>query len=249
MSTAADAAIASGCALTAGPLPAPGTLPEPYPFESIAPAREGFVERDGVRSWYAQFGDDRAVARVRAGLPDRQRAPAARRRSLAGAALPRRRRRPARQRPLGPADLAGALHLRPLLRRLRRRARPARGRPRRGRRHLGGDDDGAARCRRAARARLAPGHRRRLRRAADRQRGRARGTCEKTSARMRADWPAYLDEFFGIVFSEPHSTKPYEDGVLQRHASRRPDRRDGPGGLVRHRPARARAGRCAARRS
>ncbi|MDQ6683778.1 MAG: alpha/beta fold hydrolase, partial [Pseudomonadota bacterium] len=31
--------------------------------------------------------------------------------------------------------------------------------------------------------------------------------------RMRADWPAYLDEFFSIVFTEPHSTKPYEDGV------------------------------------
>ena len=37
---------------TAGPLPAPGTLPEPYPFETITPLREGFVERQGVRSWY-----------------------------------------------------------------------------------------------------------------------------------------------------------------------------------------------------
>ena len=32
---------------------------------------------------------------------------------------------------------------------------------------------------------------------------------------MRADWPAYLDEFFGICFSEPHSTKPFEDGVVR----------------------------------
>ena len=32
--------------------------------------------------------------------------------------------------------------------------------------------------------------------------------------RMRADWPAYLDEFFTVCFSEPHSTKPYEDAVL-----------------------------------
>ncbi len=32
-------------------------------------------------------------------------------------------------------------------------------------------------------------------------------------ARMHADWPAYLDWFFNIVFTEPHSTKPYEDAV------------------------------------
>lgn len=31
--------------------------------------------------------------------------------------------------------------------------------------------------------------------------------------RMRADWPAYLDWFFSTVFTEPHSTKPFEDGV------------------------------------
>ena len=43
-------------ALSVGPLPAEGTLPEPYPYDSIAPAREGLVERDGVRSWYAQYG-------------------------------------------------------------------------------------------------------------------------------------------------------------------------------------------------
>jgi predicted glycosyltransferase len=31
---------------------------------------------------------------------------------------------------------------------------------------------------------------------------------------MRADWPGYLDWFFGsLVFTEPHSTKPYEDAV------------------------------------
>ncbi|MEJ5990646.1 alpha/beta fold hydrolase [Ramlibacter sp. PS3R-8] len=33
-------------------------------------------------------------------------------------------------------------------------------------------------------------------------------------ARMRADWPAYLDEFFGLCFPEAHSTKPFEDGVI-----------------------------------
>ena len=31
--------------------------------------------------------------------------------------------------------------------------------------------------------------------------------------RMVADWPGYLEKFFSICFTEPHSTKAYEDGV------------------------------------
>jgi pimeloyl-ACP methyl ester carboxylesterase/predicted glycosyltransferase len=30
---------------------------------------------------------------------------------------------------------------------------------------------------------------------------------------MRDNWPEYLHSFFSIVFTEPHSTKPFEDGV------------------------------------
>ncbi len=30
---------------------------------------------------------------------------------------------------------------------------------------------------------------------------------------LRSDWPAYIDWFMSIIFNEPHSTKPYEDGV------------------------------------
>ncbi len=44
-------------ALTVGELPAPGTLPVPYPYETVEPHQQGFVERGGVRSWYAQYGD------------------------------------------------------------------------------------------------------------------------------------------------------------------------------------------------
>lgn len=33
-------------------------------------------------------------------------------------------------------------------------------------------------------------------------------------ATMRADWPAYLHDFFSRCFNEPHSTKPHEDAVL-----------------------------------
>jgi predicted glycosyltransferase len=30
---------------------------------------------------------------------------------------------------------------------------------------------------------------------------------------MRSDWPSYLESFFASVLTEPHSTKPFEDGV------------------------------------
>lgn len=43
---------------TVGPLGEPGRLPEPHPFETVTPRREGFVERGGVKSWYAQYGDE-----------------------------------------------------------------------------------------------------------------------------------------------------------------------------------------------
>ena len=52
--------------------------------------------------------------------------------------------------------------------------------------------------------------------------------------RMRDDWPAYLDEFFAIVFSEPHSTKPYDDGVRTTEARPMgpPSRWDSPAGCT-----------------
>jgi len=42
----------------AGALPEPGRLDagSGRPFETIEPAHEGFVERDGVRLWYAVWG-------------------------------------------------------------------------------------------------------------------------------------------------------------------------------------------------
>jgi len=40
-----------------GPLPEPGRLPPGPPFETVRPAREGHVERQGVRSWYAVWGE------------------------------------------------------------------------------------------------------------------------------------------------------------------------------------------------
>ncbi len=37
--------------------------------------------------------------------------------------------------------------------------------------------------------------------------------------RMRDDWPGYVDAFMARIFSEPHSTKPHEDGVRYGWAS------------------------------
>ena len=42
-----------------GSLPEPGQIPDPdsYPFETVQPSSDGFVERDGVRIYYAVWGD------------------------------------------------------------------------------------------------------------------------------------------------------------------------------------------------
>src|SRR4051812_21774463 len=39
--------------------------------------------------------------------------------------------------------------------------------------------------------------------------------AEREAAAIRDDFPAYLDGFFDWLFAEPHSTKQYEDGLLQ----------------------------------
>jgi pimeloyl-ACP methyl ester carboxylesterase/predicted glycosyltransferase len=45
--------------LIAGPLPAPGSVPdaEASPYETVQPAQQGFIDRDGVKVWYAVWGD------------------------------------------------------------------------------------------------------------------------------------------------------------------------------------------------
>src|SRR5690606_8048147 len=42
-----------------GPLAEGGRLPDgdPYPFGTVTPVREGYVERDGVRCWYGVWGE------------------------------------------------------------------------------------------------------------------------------------------------------------------------------------------------
>ena len=65
---------------------------------------------------------------------------------------------------------------------------------------------------------------------------------------MRSDWPAYLDWFLSTVFNEPHSTKPYEDGVHYGWATTARVAGLVPQRLAGQRRARAGAARAAARR-
>lgn len=45
--------------LVAGPLPEPGTVPAAAasPYDTVQPVHEGFIDRDGVKIWYAVWGD------------------------------------------------------------------------------------------------------------------------------------------------------------------------------------------------
>jgi pimeloyl-ACP methyl ester carboxylesterase/UDP:flavonoid glycosyltransferase YjiC (YdhE family) len=196
----------------AGPLPAPGTLPQPYPYETVTPRREGFVERDGVKSWYAQYGDDGPWL---AFAPIFQ---------IANSHI-----------------LRGVLpwlsqHYRVVVMDLRGNGRSDR--PDTPQQysfdHYYADFvavldrlevDRAAVVGISATAmtaiRLAHAQPQRVshlllvggwveRRIASPA---AAEAVQQHLQKMRADWPAYLEEFFSICFTEPHSTKPFEDAV------------------------------------
>jgi pimeloyl-ACP methyl ester carboxylesterase/predicted glycosyltransferase len=202
-------------ALAAGPLPPARTLPDPYPYETIEPVRQGFVERGGVRSWYAQYGDSGPWL---AFAPIYQ---------IANSYM-----------------LRGVLpwlaqHFRVMVMDLRGNGRSDR--PQRPEDysfdHYHADFlavldrleiASTAVVGISATAMCA------IRLAAEQpQRVSHLITCggwvtmrvgndpariaavEHARRSMQDDWPGFLDDFFGKVFSEPHSTKPYEDAVLR----------------------------------
>jgi pimeloyl-ACP methyl ester carboxylesterase/predicted glycosyltransferase len=199
-------------ALTAGLLPEPGTLPHPYPYETVAPAREGFVERAGVRSWYGQFGESGPWL---AFAPIYQ---IANTHMLKGVVpylaqhfrvvVMDLRGNGRSDRPPSPQDYAFDDYFADFVAVLDT---------------LGVDRTAVVGISATAMTalRLAAEQPERVshlviaggfaHRVLDEAAARA---AEGTIARMRADWPAYLDEFFTICFTEPHSTKTYEDGVL-----------------------------------
>ena len=198
---------------TAGPLPAPGTLPEPYPFETITPLHEGFVDRQGVRSWYGQYGDSGPWL---AFAPVFQ---------IANAYL-----------------LKGvvpylAQHFRVVVMDLRGNGRSDRPKSPEAYSfdHYYADFvavldrfeiDRAAIVGISATSMVA------LRLAAEQpervshlvvaggyaarrlDHPAALDAAQRVMEMMRSNWAGYVDKFFSVVFTEPHSTKSYEDGVL-----------------------------------
>ena len=198
----------------AGPLPEPGAVPaaDASPYETVQPVREGFVDRDGVKIWYAVWGDSGPWI---AFAPPLQ---IVHSQMLKGTVpyLSRHfrvittdgRGNGRSDRPLGQdaysfdhfyADFVAVL-----------------------------DAVGAERV---ALVGISAGAMTVLRLAAEQPQrvthvvtaggfADSLPSDEKLAQRLkmegellRNDWPAYVDWFMGTIFNEPHSTKPYEDGV------------------------------------
>ena len=205
-------------ALTAGKLPEPGTLPNPYPFETVQPAREGFVEQSGVRSWYAQYGTQGPWL---AFAPVYQIANTHLLRGVVPwlsqhfrVVVMDLRGNGRSDRPSAAADYSFDHYFADFVAVLDRL-----------------EVDRVAVVGISSTAMTA------IRLAAEQpQRVSHLVTAggwvnmkfddpailqqaEVALARMRSDWPGHLDSFFANVFSEPHSTKPYEDGVVRNGAA------------------------------
>jgi len=204
-----------------GDLPEPGRLPDASspPFETVQPAREGFVERDGVRLWYAAWGEQGpwiAFAPIyqivhsqalKATVPYLSRH--FRVLTMDGRGNGRS------DRPEAPEQYAFEHYYRDFLAVL----------------EAAGVDRFAVvgiSATAMTALRVAAEHPQRVTHVvvaggfAD-----MRVTGEKMAAhvrremaQMREDWPAHLHDFFSIVFPEPHSTKQFEDGVRYAWASR-----------------------------
>ena len=198
----------------AGPLPAPGELAaeDRAPFETLTPAREGFVDQGGVKLWYAVWGERGPWL---AFAPPFQIVHAA----LLKATVPYL-----------------AQHFRVVTMDPRGNGRSERPR---GQEHYSFDlyvSDfiavlDAAGCDRVALVGISAAAMTVLRVAAEQPQRvshviTAGGFADSLHdqpmvaqfvadelTRMQADWPAYVDGFMRTIFSEPHSTKPYEDGV------------------------------------
>lgn len=198
----------------AGPLPEPGAVPgaDASPFETVQPAREGFIDRDGVKLWYAVWGDSGPWI---AFAPPLQIVHS----QMLKATVPYLsqhfrvittdgRGNGRSDRPMGQdaysfdhfyADFVAVL-----------------------------DAVGAERM---ALVGISAGAMTVLRLAAEQPPrvthvitaggfADSLSSDEKLARRLKmegellgSDWPAYVDWFMGTMFTEPHSTKPYEDGV------------------------------------
>ena len=205
-------------ALAAGPLPALGTLNEPYPFETVVPEREGYVERDGVRTWYAQYGASGpwlAFAPVfQIGNTNLHKGVVPYLAQHFRVVVTDLRGNGRSDRPATPeaytfdhyfADFVAVLDAlqvdRAAIVGISATAMVAL--------RLAAEQPA-----RVSHLVIAGGYAARLL-----SNPAAVQATQAVMQRMRDDWPGYLDEFFTIVFSEPHSTKAYEDGVVRSGAA------------------------------
>jgi pimeloyl-ACP methyl ester carboxylesterase/predicted glycosyltransferase len=200
-----------------GELPVGGRLPqgEAYPYETVSPVREGFVERDGVRAWYAVWGESGpwiAFAPIYQVVHSRVLKTTVPYLSRHFRVLTMDARGNGRSdRPRDPAAYSFEHYYRDFLAALEAAGvdrfavvgisatamtalRVAAERPERVTHVVvaGGFAD-----MRVANEKIAE-------------------LVRREEAQMLADWPGHLDYFFSLILPEPHSTKPYEDGV--RHA-------------------------------
>ena len=200
--------------LMAGPRPSTGTLPDPYPYETIAPVCEGFVKRDGVRTWYAQFGttgpwlafppvyqiaNTHLLKGVVPWLAQHYRI-----------AVMDLRGNGRSDRPASPDQYSFNHYFSDFVAVLDRLAVDRAALIAVSATSMVALRLAAEQPARVSHVVVAGGYPERL--MADPV---AMTAIQQVAGRMRADWPAYLDEFFGIVFNEPHSTKQYEDGVVR----------------------------------
>ena len=221
--SAAERPLPERFGLVAGPLPAPGAVPEPdaSPYATLEPAQQGYVDRDGVRIWYAVWGERGPWL---AFAPPFQ---------------------VVHSQMLKGTVPYLAEHFRVVT--MDGRGNGRSGRPE-GQAAYSFDvfhDDfvavlDAVGADRVALVGISVAALTVLRVAAQSPQrvthvvtvgGTAdtRIADEKFAQRVRmelelmhADWPAYLDWFMRTIFSEPHSTKPYEDGVQYAWATRAP---------------------------
>ncbi|HYE41402.1 MAG TPA: alpha/beta fold hydrolase, partial [Ramlibacter sp.] len=200
--------------LAAGAMPATPTLPDPYPYETVEPHREGYVERAGVRTWYAQYGasgpwlvfspiyqiaNSHLLRGVVPWLSQHFRVAVM---DLRGNG---RSDRPRRQEDY--SFDAYYLDLLAVLDTLQAERVAI----------IGISATAMAAIRLAAEQPQRVSHLvcaggwvdMRM------QAPEMRQAAEQALSKMRADWPGFLDGFFGRAFSEPHSTKAYEDAVVR----------------------------------
>lgn len=203
-----------------GELPAPGAVPEAerLPFATVQPAREGYVEREGVKSWYAVWGEQgpwiafAPIFQITHSQTLKSTVPYLSQHFRVVTMDGRGNGRS--DRPHGQQHYAFEHYYRDFIAVL--------------------DAAGAERtavvgisATAMTALRLAGEHPERVSHVIV-VGGYADATIEQPkiaekvraeSEKMRADWPGYLDWFMNLLFPEPHSTKPFEDGVRYGWAS------------------------------